>query len=141
MIEFDSGALPDGMELEITHKVEHEPGEDQGYHFLDYVFVFPNDRLVAARTYLSTFAGRTEIGFCGCWDGDDGDNKLGDDCLQWPEFRQSVIALKAMGFEILLWPGAEEYEEFDLTRLKIEQAEIDAWATSATAAATNAEEG
>jgi hypothetical protein len=133
LMEFDSANLPNGMTLEITHKVEREPGDEAGYSFLDYVFVFPNGRLIAARTYLDTFSGQTEIGLCGCWEESAEDvNALGPDCLEWPEFRDSLIALTAFGFKIILWPGEEEYEPFDITGLKIDDAAVADWSVQAT---------
>ena len=136
--DFDSHNLPGGMSLEITHRVERESetngsGETNSYSFLDYVFEFDNGRLIAARTYLDTFAGHTEIGLCGCWQEGNDDNLLGEDSADWPELRSSLIALKALGFAHVLIPGEEEYIVCDLEDLKISQDDIDAWAAEATA--------
>ena len=136
--DFDSHNLPGGMTLEITHRVERESGsngsgEGTSYCFLDYVFEFDNGRLIAARTYLDTFAGQTEIGLCGCWEEGNDENLLGEDCADWPEFRTSLIAMKALGYAQILLPGEEEYVVCDLSDLKISQDDIDSWAAEATA--------
>jgi hypothetical protein len=134
-LDFDSNTLPDGITLEIAHRVERDPDMPQANSFLDYVFTFTSGRLVVARTYLDTFSDGTEVGVCGCFEEGEEDNCFGPDhpeTLEWPEVRQTVIALEALGFSQVLWPGQEEYVPVDLTALKIDRDDVHAFAKQAT---------
>jgi hypothetical protein len=125
--EIDTRYLPGGLTV-VFHRVAGRDAEG-AYWLEDFEVLFRN----GARVTGSTGAHGAIIGTCFDSSGAQVAMGFASFCHSWPEFRDAVIVLIAMGSEYVEFSGEFGDWDVDLHQLDISRADIIAWTTAAGA--------
>lgn len=124
MRSYGSNSMPQGMKLEIEHRVDMLGwGTQAHYSFLHYSFIFDSGRGFVVRVY-------TDAGYIAhILDGVENDARIGvEQYRDWPEFPSLLKALFGFKFfEVKVGPGAEPLTDEDYGRYDLSAEAIVEW--------------